>query len=94
MEQAFITLNLIGEDRPLWIGLNNFHKYSSFAWTDNSPANYYNWNKGQPTSLSRWKPTCVVILPYLKYAGRWEIRHCDFPNGYICKTGLILYTIF
>ncbi|CAB3993328.1 Hypothetical predicted protein [Paramuricea clavata] len=83
LEQAFVTLNLKGSKTPLWIGMNNLHDYRSYFWVDNSPANFYHWNKGQPPSFSS---RCVEISPFLRDAGKWTSTPCYSKKGYICKT--------
>ncbi|XP_028395163.1 uncharacterized protein LOC114519252 isoform X2 [Dendronephthya gigantea] len=84
IEQAFITLHLNGVEAPLWIGMNNLHLTSSFYWADNSPSNYFHWNKGQPSNT--WR-LCVVISPFRRNAGKWSTTSCTSSTyGFICKT--------
>jgi len=44
----------------VWIGYNELAKEGNWVWSDNSPAEYQNWNKGEPNN---WKvdEDCALI---------------------------------
>ncbi|CAB3985203.1 macrophage mannose receptor 1-like, partial [Paramuricea clavata] len=81
-EEAFITTHLKGATKPLWIGMNNLHRYYNYFWVDNSIVDYLKWNTREP----RWGSNrCIEIVPYRWAAGRWNSAYCSKMNGYICK---------
>lgn len=89
-EEAFITTQLKGAEKHLWIGMNNKHTgYNSYFWIDNTPSNYFKWNTREPGW--NWN-RCVEIVPYHWAAGRWNAVSCSKLNGYICKKGLFQST--
>ena len=86
-EEAFITTQIKGAEKHLWIGMNS--KHGSFFWADNTPSNYFKWNTREPGW--GWN-RCVEIVPYHWAAGRWNAPYCSKLNGYICKKGLFRST--
>ena len=56
---------------------------AAFAWTDNTPVDYTNWNPGEPNSNFVGDEDCAEM--YLE-TGKWNDLDCLTLQGYVCKT--------
>ncbi|KAK3546334.1 hypothetical protein QTP70_025673, partial [Hemibagrus guttatus] len=75
--QAYIELQTIKYEQPLWIGLNSKETDGYFRWIDNWRLNMENWDHGEPKS----NRTCV----YVDVDGKWKTAYCDQKFYSICK---------
>ena len=44
-----------------WIGLNQLKTSTGFAWSDNTPLNYVNWDKYEPSNAAGGE-NCVEFV--------------------------------
>ncbi|XP_071507011.1 macrophage mannose receptor 1-like [Diadema antillarum] len=81
-ENEWIRSHIKQEISDVWIGFEATPS-SSFAWTDNTPVDYTNWNPGEPNSNFLGDEDCAEM--YLE-TGRWNDLDCLSIQGYVCKT--------
>ncbi|CAD5119519.1 DgyrCDS8121 [Dimorphilus gyrociliatus] len=82
-EQEFIAnlLNTLKFNQDLWIGLYEKSVKLNFTWTDNTPAEYYNWVSGEPNLEKLF--SCVKMSYGDSYA--WKDIECATKLPYICE---------
>jgi hypothetical protein len=69
----------------MWIGLSDLAKEGSFVWNSNNPANYRNWEIGEPNGVTN--ENCGN---YFANRPTWNDMACDFKeNQQMCE--LILH---
>ncbi|KAK3750396.1 hypothetical protein QZH41_005564 [Actinostola sp. cb2023] len=86
-EQAFISTVINGYHGNLWIGLNDIHTEGTYAWIDNNPVTFVNWEKGKP-SYSYYSD-CVDMMTTKASLGRWDVQACTNFHGYICEAAAL-----
>ncbi|XP_066490319.1 secretory phospholipase A2 receptor [Tiliqua scincoides] len=92
IEQAFITMNLLGHKSNVWIGLqsNDYEK-----WVNGQGVEYSNWyaveamhNVHNYSAETQEKtPLCTSILnnPNFSLMGKWYLENCDKIYGFVCQ---------
>lgn len=76
-----------GEQAPrfpenIWIGMTKGFS-DGFSWRDNSPVNFLNWNKGEPSDpMSSSQEECVEMYTD---SGKWNDVTCFTKRRYVCK---------
>ncbi|XP_069838881.1 lymphocyte antigen 75 isoform X2 [Dendropsophus ebraccatus] len=72
------------EDLPdsIWIGLNRLESSAGWQWSDNSPLNFINWDKGIPAFSLIDGSSCGKLNVN---SGQFEIFPCDAALPYVCK---------
>uniref|UniRef100_A0A8D2L8M6 Phospholipase A2 receptor 1 n=1 Tax=Varanus komodoensis TaxID=61221 RepID=A0A8D2L8M6_VARKO len=80
VEQAFITMNLLGHKSSVWISLlsNDDEK-----WVNGQGVEYSNWS---PVG-NRTTELCTLILnnPSLGLMGKWYLEDCEKHYGFVCQ---------
>jgi len=64
------SIQVFNEHVQVWIGLSDNVNEAKFAWVDQSPINFTNWENGQPSSLTggysiygrRFTPAMIKII--------------------------------
>ncbi len=62
-----------GTSQRLWIGFNDIASEGTFAWPDGTPANYSNWNAGEPNNAGSGED----VAEMLGTQGTWN----DMPDS-------------
>ncbi|KAL1021870.1 hypothetical protein UPYG_G00019100 [Umbra pygmaea] len=65
-----------------WIGLSTDLVREEFSWSDESPLDYQNWEKGSSHDAPVKKKQCVTMS---SLTGRWMAGNCSHLNNYVCK---------
>nr|XP_011422437.3 macrophage mannose receptor 1 isoform X2 [Crassostrea gigas] len=79
-ENSFVQ-NLVGSSPvSIWIGLNDKAVERGHRWTDSSPTDYTNWNRGEPNDAGGIED-CVSMISN----GKWNDINCFFSKPFICK---------
>ncbi len=68
--------NFGGVDRRIWLGFNDVASEGQFAWTDGTPADFTNWNPGEPNNSGGIED----FTELLGSNGRWNDQDAD-GNG-------------
>ena len=64
-----------------WIGLEQFSSFSAgFVWSDGSPLNYVNWDRGEPNDAHGGEK-CVEM----KSNSFWNDANCGVTQGFVCE---------
>ena len=64
-----------------WIGLSQFSSVSSgFVWSDGSPLNFMNWDRGEPNDAHGGEK-CVEM----KQNSFWNDANCGYQKGFVCE---------
>ena len=63
---------------PPWLGINDIHTEGNWVWSDGSPANFENWQTGEPNNNG--DQDCGQM-----YSGRWDDDKCQVLKSFICK---------
>ncbi|XP_033107429.1 macrophage mannose receptor 1-like isoform X2 [Anneissia japonica] len=81
-DNDFISKKATDSGLDLWVGLYRIDA-GGFAWSDNSPIDYSNWNNGVPSTIYNGEhENCVEVLrPY----GKWNNIECYNHQGYVCR---------
>ncbi|XP_024862706.2 macrophage mannose receptor 1-like [Kryptolebias marmoratus] len=66
-------------EKASWIGL---HRKLWSKWSDQSPATFTNWNKGQPDNTGSSKTSCAAVNTT---TGMWWNVACDTEQEFICE---------
>ena len=71
--------NFGGQEKSLWIGLNDQAQEGVFVWTSGETASYRNWEPGQPDDGSGIYPEedFVHIWPASRSPGMWNDYNTD-----------------
>ncbi|XP_045570341.1 macrophage mannose receptor 1 isoform X1 [Salmo salar] len=77
LSAAYLELQALKLQTPLWIGLNRNETQGFFRWMDGWPLSLARWAPGEP---SRDRP-CV----YLDVEGTWKTALCNHPYPSVCK---------
>uniref|UniRef100_A0A674BXH4 Macrophage mannose receptor 1-like n=1 Tax=Salmo trutta TaxID=8032 RepID=A0A674BXH4_SALTR len=77
LSAAYLELQALKLQTPLWIGLNRNETQGYFRWMDGWPLSLARWATGEP---SRDRP-CV----YLDVEGTWKTAHCNHTYPSVCK---------
>ncbi|XP_063953416.1 macrophage mannose receptor 1-like isoform X1 [Lytechinus pictus] len=81
-ENEWIRNRLAQEFPDAWIGFEATPS-TAFAWSDDTPVDYTNWNPGEPNSNFLGDEDCAEM--YLE-TGKWNDLDCLTLQGYVCKT--------
>ena len=81
-ENTWVTTtfsNYGGQERSLWIGLNDQAQEGVFVWANGETASYRNWEPGQPDNGSGVYPEedFVHIWPASRSPGMWNDYNTD-----------------
>lgn len=57
-----------------------FVVYQGHRWTDSSPTDYTNWNRGEPNDAGGIED-CVSMIN----TGKWNDINCFFSKPFVCK---------
>ncbi|XP_033107417.1 macrophage mannose receptor 1-like isoform X2 [Anneissia japonica] len=81
-DNDFISKKATDSGLDLWVGLYRTDA-GGFAWSDNTPVDYTNWNDGEPSLIHNGEhENCVEVLrPY----GKWNDIECYNNQGYVCR---------
>lgn len=93
VEQAFITMNLFGQNTNVWIGLQN-ENYEK--WLNGKPVIYSNWApfdivnipSHNATEVQKHTPLCALLLsnPNFHFTGKWYFEDCGKEGyGFVCE---------
>nr|XP_023996993.1 LOW QUALITY PROTEIN: macrophage mannose receptor 1-like [Salvelinus alpinus] len=80
LSAAYLELQALKLQTPLWIGLNR-----------NETQGYFRWMDGWPLSLSRWaqdEPSRDRSCVYLDVEGTWKTALCNHTYPSVCKQSL------
>uniref|UniRef100_A0A673ZBZ0 Macrophage mannose receptor 1-like n=1 Tax=Salmo trutta TaxID=8032 RepID=A0A673ZBZ0_SALTR len=77
LSAAYLELQALKLQTPLWIGLNRNETQGFFRWMDGWPLSLVRWAQNEP---SRDRP-CV----YLDVEGTWKTAHCNHTYPSVCK---------
>ncbi|XP_070976307.1 macrophage mannose receptor 1-like [Oncorhynchus clarkii lewisi] len=77
LSAAYLELQALKLQTPLWIGLNRNETQGYFRWMDGWPLSMDRWAQGEP---SRDRP-CV----YLDVEGTWKTALCNHTYPSVCK---------
>uniref|UniRef100_A0A673ZBF0 Macrophage mannose receptor 1-like n=1 Tax=Salmo trutta TaxID=8032 RepID=A0A673ZBF0_SALTR len=77
LSAAYLELQALKLQTPLWIGLNRNETQGYFRWMDGWPLSLARWAPGEP---SRDRP-CV----YLDVEGTWKTALCNHTYPTVCK---------
>ncbi|KAM6178327.1 secretory phospholipase A2 receptor [Rhynchocyon petersi] len=93
VEQAFITMNLLGQTTNVWIGLqdDNYDK-----WLNGKPVIYANWSPfdiiniphQNITEVKKHIPLCALLSsnPNFHFSGKWYFEDCGKEGyGFVCE---------
>ncbi|KAK3582968.1 hypothetical protein CHS0354_027084 [Potamilus streckersoni] len=64
-----------------WIGFNDFDQEHGHRWSDGSPVDYTNWNRGEPNDATG-DDDCVE---YNTNVRNWNDNNCYIAKGFMCK---------
>ncbi|RUS76836.1 hypothetical protein EGW08_015408 [Elysia chlorotica] len=81
-EQNFV--NSLKGPGSMWLGLEDSLEESVFAWADNTPLTYTNWQDGRPDGIGKEDKDCVIMTE----DGKWSDVGCDNQFSYMCTTPL------
>ncbi|XP_037379304.1 secretory phospholipase A2 receptor [Talpa occidentalis] len=92
VEQAFITMNLFGQNTNVWIGLQN-DDYEK--WLNGKPVLYSNWSpfdiinipSHNATEIQKRIPLCALLSsnPNFHFTGKWYFEDCGKGYGFVCE---------
>ncbi|XP_076784926.1 secretory phospholipase A2 receptor isoform X2 [Arvicanthis niloticus] len=93
LEQAFITMNLLGQTTNVWIGLQSAD-YEK--WANGKPALYSNWSPSDIISITSYNtteaqkpvPLCALMSsnPNFHFTGKWYFDDCGKEGyGFVCE---------
>ncbi|XP_007940043.1 secretory phospholipase A2 receptor [Orycteropus afer afer] len=93
VEQAFITMNLLGKTTNVWIGLQN-DDYEK--WLNGKPVVYSNWSPydiiniphHNTTKVQKYIPLCALLSsnPNYHFTGKWYFEDCGKQDyGFVCE---------
>uniref|UniRef100_A0A914ZBD7 C-type lectin domain-containing protein n=1 Tax=Panagrolaimus superbus TaxID=310955 RepID=A0A914ZBD7_9BILA len=71
-----------------WIGATNLIKPPMWNWTDGSPFDFTDWNKGEPQNTSG--ANCAAISTV---DGYWTAQDCFKPKPFACQVPSSVYYI-
>src|SRR5688572_31756078 len=76
---ATMFSNYGGQERSLWIGLNDQAQEGVFVWANGEAASYRNWEPGQPDNGQIFYPEedFVHIWPASRSPGMWNDYNTD-----------------
>uniref|UniRef100_A0A4W5LTT5 C-type lectin domain-containing protein n=1 Tax=Hucho hucho TaxID=62062 RepID=A0A4W5LTT5_9TELE len=80
LSTAYLELQALNLQTPLWIGLNRNETQGYFRWMDGWPLSMARWAQDEP---SRDRP-CV----YLDVKGTWKTALCNHTYPSVCKQSL------
>ncbi|XP_071940974.1 macrophage mannose receptor 1-like [Antedon mediterranea] len=81
-DNDFISAKANSAELDIWTGLYRTDS-GGFAWSDNSPVDYTNWNEGEPSLIHNGEhENCVEVLRPL---GKWNDIECMNSQGYVCR---------
>ncbi|XP_062043233.1 secretory phospholipase A2 receptor [Lepus europaeus] len=93
VEQAFITMNLVGQTTDVWIGLQN-DDYEK--WLNGNPVAYSNWSPSDIINIPSYNttadqkpiPLCALLSnnPNYHFTGKWYFEDCGKEGyGFVCE---------
>uniref|UniRef100_A0A3Q3AM50 C-type lectin domain-containing protein n=1 Tax=Kryptolebias marmoratus TaxID=37003 RepID=A0A3Q3AM50_KRYMA len=68
---------------PTWIGLSDQLSENQYAWSDNSPVLYTNWNENEPNNAGGAEH-CVAMTHNMLSTGRWNDDACHKNHSFVC----------
>ncbi|XP_020653995.3 secretory phospholipase A2 receptor isoform X1 [Pogona vitticeps] len=92
VEQAFITMNLLGHKSNVWIGLKG---KDNERWINGQDVKYTNWDPvdeiqnqhdyGIDTQENVSLCTLILNNPSFSSVGKWYLENCEERYGFICQ---------
>ena len=68
-----------------WVGMFRLDNKGSWAWTDGSPVDYFNWKNGEPNNRGSGE-RCASVSRGDR--GKWNDDTCSEKSGFICQIHL------
>ena len=66
-------------EQPFWVGLSDAAEEGAFVWWDGTPAEYLNWEFGEPGE--REDQDCAQFVGF----GEWSVVPCGARRGVVCE---------
>jgi hypothetical protein len=61
-----------GQQRLLWIGLNDTNQVFNFTWVSGEPLTYANWASGEPNNAGGVERYVAMYYPNFNQPGKWN----------------------
>uniref|UniRef100_A0A914NYH4 C-type lectin domain-containing protein n=1 Tax=Panagrolaimus davidi TaxID=227884 RepID=A0A914NYH4_9BILA len=62
-----------------WIGADNLQSHGTWTWTDGTPFDFNDWNKGEPQNVSGFGCAALSMVD-----GTWSAQDCFKSKPYVC----------
>eukprot|EP00090_Calanus_glacialis_P023847 TRINITY_DN3698_c0_g1_i11.p1 TRINITY_DN3698_c0_g1~~TRINITY_DN3698_c0_g1_i11.p1 ORF type:complete len:817 (-),score=174.96 TRINITY_DN3698_c0_g1_i11:226-2388(-) len=86
LQQAFLTAEaakFADEGWNFWIGFTSLLTWETFSWSDETDADFTNWNGDEPNGYGAGQ--CVEMYSSREKAGKWNDIDCATLRSYICE---------
>ncbi|XP_055995966.1 macrophage mannose receptor 1-like isoform X2 [Ostrea edulis] len=80
-ENNFVATLTQSSSVSVWIGLNDKDVERGHKWTDGTPTDYTNWNRGEPNNFADTEDCVTMNLG----SGGWNDINCYFSKPFVCK---------
>ena len=78
-ENTFIQDKFAQEAEDFWLGATDKKNEGSWVWTDGTPADWTNWNSGEPDGKKN--ANCLRM----RSSGKWSDTMCSKRRPFVCS---------